>query len=120
MCESGEDGAVVAVVYDRPFQNLATPFRGVLSVSSNSPISVMGLRGRYNERGDFLISRAPAVADISPINNAELVFPHIVSGGGFTTEFLLMNRGPASTGKLLFRSQLGAELELPLVGGGGL
>ncbi|HYR87639.1 MAG TPA: hypothetical protein VE422_26385, partial [Terriglobia bacterium] len=96
------------------FQNVPDPFRGVLRVSSNTSISAIGVRGRYNERGDFLISTTPALADDSVATNAELVFPHIVTGGGYTTEFILMNRGNPSAGKVLVRSQSGAELALPL------
>jgi hypothetical protein len=96
------------------FQNLPATFRGVLRVSSNALISAIGLRGRYNERGEFLIATTPALADNSPANTAELVFPHIVSGGGYKTEFLLMSGGSTSAGTLLLRSQSGAELQLPL------
>ncbi|PYS23219.1 MAG: hypothetical protein DMG11_25750, partial [Acidobacteria bacterium] len=72
------------------FQNVPDPFRAVLRVSSSTSISAIGVRGRYNERGDFLISTTPALADDSVATNAELVFPHIVTGGGYTTEFILM------------------------------
>jgi hypothetical protein len=37
-------------------QNLPSTFRGVLRISSNTSISAIGLRTRYNEREDFLIS----------------------------------------------------------------
>jgi len=96
-------------------QNVPDPFRGVLRVSSNTSISAIGVRGRCNERGDFLVSTTPALADDSvATNDAELVFPHIVTGGGYTTEFILMNRGNPSAGKVLVRSQSGSELALPL------
>jgi len=82
-------------------------------VSSNTSISAIGVRGRYNERGDFLISTTPALADDSVATNAELVFPHIVTGGGYTTEFILMNRGNPSAGKgvgpISVRRRIGAS-----------
>jgi hypothetical protein len=96
------------------FQNLPVSFRGVLRISSSLPISAIGLRGQYNERGDFLISTTPALADNAPPVSGELVFPHIATGGGYTTEFLLLNRGGASAGTLSLRSQSGAELALPI------
>jgi len=96
------------------FQNLPSSFRGVLRVSGNTPISVLGLRGRYNERGDFLISTTPAIADNAATTTEEMIFPHIVSGSGYTTEFLLMSRGAGSEGRMLLRSQSGAELALPI------
>jgi len=52
-------------------------------------ISVVGLRGRYNERGDFLITTTPAVAEDTVPDTSPLYFPHIVDGGGYTTQFVL-------------------------------
>jgi hypothetical protein len=94
------------------FRNLPASFRGVLVVSSNTTISVLGLRERYNERGDFLISTTPAVADNAPASVNERAFPHIVSGGGYSTEFLLMNRNSASEGTIILHTQFGADLPL--------
>src|SRR5205814_10328605 len=36
--------------------SIQLPFQGVLRISSSTPISVAGLRGRYNERKDFLMT----------------------------------------------------------------
>jgi len=93
-------------------QNLPASFRGVLHISSNTSISAIGLRTRYNERGDFLISTTPAIADNSPSSTEESVFPQVVSGSGYTTEFILMNAGGASQGTLSLTSQTGTELPL--------
>src|SRR5262249_44065936 len=46
--------------------SLQTPFQGTLRVSSPASISVIGFRGRYNERGDFLITTIPAMNEASP------------------------------------------------------
>ena len=92
-------------------QNLPASFRGVLRISSSSPISVVGLRGLYNERGDFLISTIPALADTAT-NSGDVVFPHLVTGSGYTTEFILMSRGQTSSGTLSLRSQSGTDLAL--------
>src|SRR5262249_3666286 len=40
---------------------LTTPFQGELRVSGSSSVSIVGLRGRYNERGDFLMTTTPPV-----------------------------------------------------------
>ncbi|HYR90837.1 MAG TPA: hypothetical protein VE422_42640 [Terriglobia bacterium] len=96
------------------FQNLPKSFRGVLRISASLPISAIGLRGRYNERGDFLISTTPALADNAPAATGELVFPHIATGGGYTTEFLLLNRGSESAGTVSIFSQSGDKLPLPI------
>jgi hypothetical protein len=43
--------------------SLPVPFQGVLRVSSSASISVVALRGRYNERKDFLITTVPPVSE---------------------------------------------------------
>ena len=77
----------------------------------------MGMRERYNEHGDFLLSAVPAIADDdASMPSGELLFPHIVTGGGYTTEFLLLNRsGGTSAGTVSLRSQSGADLALPII-----
>lgn len=50
----------------QPFAALPSGFQGVLRVTGNS-ISVVGLRGRYNERGEFLITTTPAASESLPI-----------------------------------------------------
>ena len=96
------------------FANLPLPFRGVLRLSSNVPITVVALRGHYNERGEFLVATTPAVAENSVTPSPEFIFPHIVNGGGYTTEFQLVNRAGRSSGTVVFRSQSGDLLPLPV------
>jgi len=101
-------------------ENLPSSFRGVLRVSSNTSISAVGLRARYNERGDFLISTTPAIAADPPISTEEVIFPQVVTGSGYTTEFVLMSTGGASTntpaaGNVVLASQTGTELPLQLL-----
>jgi hypothetical protein len=90
-------------------------FRGVLRVSTATPgISVVGLRGRYNERGDFLISTAQPLDESVP-GSAGLFFPHFVQSGGYTTQFALFSGSNALTsGNLLFFTQTGQPMNLPL------
>jgi hypothetical protein len=74
----------------------AAPFRGILRVSSPSPsIAALGFRGRYNERGDFLISTMFPVQESSAVQPAPLLFPHIADGAGYTTQFVVFDRAPA-------------------------
>jgi len=91
------------------FSNLPVKFQGVLRLSTASPagISMIGLRGAYNERGDFLIATMPCVNEELSDNDTEKVFPHIVNGGGYTTEFILMSP-TATSGEVRFRSQSGS------------
>ena len=88
------------------FESLMLPFRGVLRIStgSSSGVSVVGLRGRYNERTDFLITTTPPSNEADTASTSEFLFPHLVDSGGYTTQFVLFS----GTG-----SHLGGNGELP-------
>jgi sugar lactone lactonase YvrE len=92
--------------------SLQTPFEGVLRVSSSSPIAVLGLLCRYNERGDFLITTTPASNEAAPPSTSPLYFPQIADGNGYTTQFILFSgqAGESSTGTLVLFNQLGGAL----------
>jgi hypothetical protein len=94
---------------------VSASFQGVLRISTAAPdIAVVGLRGRYNERGDFLISTAPPFDEKSTSPSAGLFFPHFVQSGGYTTQFVLFSTGSSSsTGNLLFFTQAGQPMNLP-------
>ena len=97
--------------------NPATPFQGVLRISSSSAaIAVVGLRGRYNERRDFLITTTAPVDESSSPPTTELFFPHLADSGGYTTQFVLFSgsAGQASTGTLRLFSQGGQPFNLSL------
>jgi len=91
---------------------LPASFQGVLRISAAAGIAVVGLRGRYNERGDFLITTTPPIAEDESASAAEMVFPHIVEGAGYTTQFILFSGRPGQTssGALRFFSQAGQPL----------
>ena len=95
---------------------VSTSFQGVLRISGPSSITVVGLRGRYNERGDFLITTTPPVAEDEPASTGEALFPHIVEGAGYTTQFILFSGKPgqAASGTLRFLSQAGQPLILSI------
>lgn len=98
------------------FGALTTPFQGVLRVSTPSQgISVIGIRGRLNERGDFLMTTTPPTDENRPPAGPQF-FPHFADGGGFTTQFILYNGGAdqASSGSLQFFSQSGQPVSLAL------
>jgi hypothetical protein len=98
------------------FGSLPLPFQGVLRASSTASISVMGLRGRYNERGDFLMTTTPPANESAPASISPLFIPHLADGGGFTTQFVLFSgtAGPSSSGTLQFFAQSGSGLNLSL------
>jgi len=98
------------------FQSVGLPFQGVLRASSTANISVLGLRGRYNERGDFLMTTTPPTDEAAPASTSPLFVPHLADGGGFTTQFVLFSgtAGQSSSGTLQFFAQSGSPLNLSL------
>jgi hypothetical protein len=100
------------------FPGLAFPFKGILRINTGSApgLSVVGLRGRYNERGDFLITTTPPTDENGSALVApnELLFPHLVNGGGYTTQFILFSGvgGQATTGNVKFFKQDGSGFGL--------
>jgi hypothetical protein len=96
------------------FPNVPLPFQGVMQVSASTSISLVGLRIRYNERDEFLMTTVPATNEAISTTTAESDFPHIVNGGGFTTEFILFSglEGQTSAGNLTFVKQDGSSFNL--------
>jgi hypothetical protein len=101
----GAEGQTSFFVDEIPeFANLPPSFAGVIRISSATPIAVTGLRGRTNERSEFLVTTTPPV-DISLNTAPELFFPHFVEGGGYSMQFILFGR--ASSGIVSFFDQMG-------------
>jgi hypothetical protein len=97
------------------FAGIPLPFQGVLRATSSSSIAIVGLRGRYNERNEFLITTTAAVDEGALPPYAELFFPHIADSGGYTTQFILMaGSGGQALGSLRLVSQSGQPLPLTL------
>jgi sugar lactone lactonase YvrE len=91
--------------------SVPAPFQGVLRISSPTPISAVGLRGRYNERGEFLITTTAPVNEAAPPGSGDLFFPHFADSAGYTTQFILFGgSGAASSGSLRLVSQSGETL----------
>jgi hypothetical protein len=112
----GGNAQLAAFLTEIPgLQSLSLPIQGSLRITSTSPIAVLGLRSRSNERGDFLITTTPPIAENdSPAQ--ELFFPHFVDSGGYSTQFILFNgiTGRSVNGTLRFFSQSGEPLSLKL------
>lgn len=111
----GANAQVAAFLNQIPgFQNISTPFQGILRISSasNSGLAVAGLRGRYNERGDFLITTIPSPDENESSGRADLAFPHFVYGGGYSTEFVLFSgtSKAAPTGVIRLFDQAGQPI----------
>lgn len=100
------------------FRALPSPFQGQLRISTSAPggLVATGLAGRFNERGDFLITTTAAADETSEPSTAELFFPQIADGGGYTTQLILLSGspGPDPSGRLRFFSGSGQPLALRL------
>ena len=77
------------------FESLPPSFKGVLRIVTLYRLgaSLVGLRTRYNERGDLLVSSMNPVPEFfSPDGMFGLAAsPHVVSGAGYTTEFVFFS-----------------------------
>jgi hypothetical protein len=90
----------------------------VLRISTSSPagLCVVGLRGRYNERGEFLITALPSVIEDVSLPRGELVLPQLVDGDGYSTQIVLFSvtADQTTAGVLSFFSQSGQPLNVVL------
>ena len=90
------------------FPNLKQPFQGLLRISSNAAgLAVAGLRARYNERGDFLMTTTPPVSESSAPPSGQLLFPQLAVGGGFSARLILFSSRGTPSGTVNFVSQSG-------------
>ncbi len=99
------------------FEELTTPFQGVLRISTTSTagLSVVGLRSHVNERADFLITTTSPVDENATASTDEQLFPHFAYGDGWSTQFILFDGSGASTsGNLHFLSSAGESSDVRL------
>jgi hypothetical protein len=94
---------------------LMNSFQGTVSVVSNVPITILGLRTRYNERGDFLITALPPINELAA-SMTEAAIPHFADGGGYSTEFVLFSGTSlqAGPGVLRFALPSGQPVHIPM------
>jgi len=91
---------------------------GVLDIASATPFAALTLRSLNNERNDFLMTTLP-VADADRTAPSPVVFPQIADGGGFVTEFILLNAGGSLRTTLSFFDNEGSQLAVGKGEGGG-
>jgi pimeloyl-ACP methyl ester carboxylesterase len=101
------------------FEKIQAPFKGVLRISTTSSpsgIVAVALRGRTNERGDYIVTTAVPVDESRSPVAAQFFFPHLADGGGYVTEFVLFSgsAGQATSGILRFFTQAGEPLTLSI------
>jgi len=105
----------------KAFSSLPVPFTGTVRIFTPqyNGFYVVGLRSRYNERGEFLFTTTPPANQstyISTPSPTDLLFPHFADGGGFTTQFVLYGNtsNAAASGTIEFSGQNGQTLSLGL------
>ena len=95
---------------------LPQSLQGMLEIKASSPgIAAAGLRGRYNERSDFLITTTPMVDENAPIAGANTF--HILPMAVVTRPSLFYSvaqRGSPRSGSLVFSGQDGNSLSITL------
>jgi glucose/arabinose dehydrogenase len=92
------------------FASLPVPFQGVLRIASAVPVAVTGLRGRLNERHDYLITTTLPADEAAVSTSSEFLFPQFAEGGGYSTQFILFGRD--SEGTMYFFNQVGQPVNL--------
>jgi len=109
-------GQAVLFLSDIPVSALAAPFTGTIGVSApmGSSIVVSGVRTRYNERKDYLLTAYPAFDDAAPAVS-DLIFPQLVDSAEYSTQFALLGaRAGQVSGTLRFFAPSGSALNLSL------
>ncbi len=100
----------IAKFLNEIYPDMPLPFAGLLRITTTSSrLAVVGLRSRYNERGDFLITTTPPANESVPVTNAELDFPHIINGTGLTTQIVLFSGATAQSSPAAFSFFLPTE-----------
>jgi hypothetical protein len=87
---------------------LPSGFTGVLDISAAMPFAALTLRSLDNERGDFLITTFP-VADVNRAAPSPIVFPQVVVGGGYASQFILISPVGATTTTLNYFEEDGTS-----------
>ena len=108
---------------DEFFDSLPPNFSGVLRVTSTADVAIVGLRLRYNNRGELKMTTTPPSDETGPSTMADRFFPHIVDSAGWSTQFILFSgtAGQSAAGTLRFFDYTGRPLyvETPTGAGSG-
>ena len=83
---------------------------GALEVTSDAPVSVAAWHVLENKYGEEIISMAPVVRGLSP--NSVTVLPHVMIGGGYETDIVLLNvENESVQGEIALIDDEGQEIE---------
>ncbi len=97
------------------FEHLPSPYSGVLTATTSDPgVTFAGFRTRYNEQRQFLMMATGPLKDLGSTN--PVIFPHLVDGGGYATQFILLNgtAGGGATGAVNYRDPSGNFLNVAI------
>jgi hypothetical protein len=76
---------------NQPPFNLRTSMQGTLTFNSSLPVTVTGIRGLTNERGELLMTTQPVSSLDAPTARTSITFPQFSDGGGWSTQVVLIN-----------------------------
>jgi hypothetical protein len=94
---------------NQPPFNVAGPLRGTFTFTASFPVSVIAIRGLTNQRQEFLTTALEVASIGAP--SANLSIPHVVDGGGWSTDIALVNpTGVALTGRIQLRNTDGSPV----------
>lgn len=101
----------VARFVEEIISGLPDDFTGILYFSSwpPAPFAALTLRSLTNSRNDFLLTTFPVFTRDLPLG-IPLVFPQIADGGGYRTQFILLNSSGAVSTTLTFYNDDGLPL----------
>lgn len=94
---------------------------GTLQIQSDQPVSVVALRLTTNQRGETLMTSLPVADETRTLPGTTIYYPQVADGGGYQTEFVLMNpAGISQTGQIRFYTDEGAPLTVHRAGDAGV
>ena len=88
---------------DELIGGIPSGFAGSVLLEAASPVYAISMRGTTNSSGGFLMSTLSMV-DLNQAPSGMHYFPHVVNGGLYKTEFLIMNTGTSSPQLSLFNT----------------
>jgi hypothetical protein len=114
---SGQRSMFVDEVFDpSQFPASGKAILRVETTTANTAIAMIGLRSRVNGRGDVLITTTPPVNESSTPLGSAVFFPHLVDGGGWSTQAVLFSGAiaQAGAGTMSFFGPDGQPFPIPL------
>ncbi len=98
------NGQISRFLDGAPF-NGGSPILGTFTFVASAPVVPVAIRGYFTERSEFLMTTMSVIDLALPAATDTIVLPHFADGGGFTTQFVLVNpRDDTLSGTLQFYS----------------